>query len=718
MILTLKQHKRPRLSKVGDLDDDVSVQSSTLDESSEDDASMAEGVDEDGVAENDASEAGIDNDSDDYDPDIDDEEATRRYAESMRKRGTLQNHPALTAIIEEVTCTNFMCHAHLSMSMGPLINFIIGHNGSGKSAILTALQICLGGRATTTNRGQSLKSFIKQGTDRTSLLVRIKNQGELAYLPDLYGPSIIVERHFSMSGTSGFSIRNASGKQVSSKKSDLDDILDALSLQLDNPMNVLTQDMARQFLNSSSPADKYKFFIKGTHLEQLDTDYKVLSDSLDKNNTELYKLKEVRDKARMTVVEATKKVARAEEQRTMQDRASFVRRQVIWSQVRDREEKLSAIDQEIRETEEDIQTREQKVDQSAAKYERAEKARDEATKVIQQLKDLLTPKQRDKAQVLDFFQDNKKELLRLHTEMRDINGELKAAKKKVQNLNTHIEAENEKLANAEDGRHGEKLAEIQTAKDEITQLKERQQTHAADLDQLQRAILGAQDGAKRAYPLVSEKSAQVKACESTIASLSNPRESWQAAFPRSLPSLLRAINNEARFKELPVGPLGRSVSLLEPKWSSILEKSFGSALEGFAVTSKHDQLLLTEIMRKTGYPVRVFLGRADPIDTSGNEPSAEMTTWLRVLKIDNDLARNTFIINQRIDQTVLVTTQDEAGSMMMQGRIPYVGQIFAPRRDGGGFRYAFTNGGNQTQSPIDRWGGKPRMQTDAESRIA
>lgn len=46
-------------------------------------------------------------------------------------------------------------------------------------------------------------------------------------------------------------------------------------------MNVLTQDNARQFLNSSDPAEKYRFFVKGVHLEQLDKDYVLLRQVID-----------------------------------------------------------------------------------------------------------------------------------------------------------------------------------------------------------------------------------------------------------------------------------------------------------------------------------------------------------------------------------------------------------------------------------------------------
>lgn len=62
-----------------------------------------------------------------------------------------------------------MCHDHFAVDLGPLINFIVGKNGSGKSAVLTAITLCLGGKASATNRGQSLKSFIKEGKEYVSV---------------------------------------------------------------------------------------------------------------------------------------------------------------------------------------------------------------------------------------------------------------------------------------------------------------------------------------------------------------------------------------------------------------------------------------------------------------------------------------------------------------------------------------------------------------------
>lgn len=90
-----------------------------------------------------------------------------RATQRMQKMSSqyMDNRAADGGVIESVTCINFMCHTKLHVTLGPLINFIIGHNGSGKSAVLTAITLCLGGKATTTNRGQNLKSFIKEGTE-------------------------------------------------------------------------------------------------------------------------------------------------------------------------------------------------------------------------------------------------------------------------------------------------------------------------------------------------------------------------------------------------------------------------------------------------------------------------------------------------------------------------------------------------------------------------
>ena len=46
-------------------------------------------------------------------------------------------------LLQEITVTNFMCHKELKLNFGERVNFIVGQNGSGKSACLNAIQVMI-----------------------------------------------------------------------------------------------------------------------------------------------------------------------------------------------------------------------------------------------------------------------------------------------------------------------------------------------------------------------------------------------------------------------------------------------------------------------------------------------------------------------------------------------------------------------------------------------
>lgn len=168
-------------------------------------------------------------------------------------------------------------------------------------------------------------------------MVTLKNQGSGAYMRDIYGDSIIVERHFSRSGASGFKIKSAEKRVISTRKADLEDIVDFFALQLDNPMNVLTQDMARQFLSHSNGSDKYKFFVKGVQLEQLDHDYRLLADSIEKMEVKLGPMANDLDALKSRAAQAQNKVNASERLNTLRDTGRQLRRQLAWAQVGEQE---------------------------------------------------------------------------------------------------------------------------------------------------------------------------------------------------------------------------------------------------------------------------------------------------------------------------------------------------------------------------------------------
>lgn len=193
--------------------------------------------------------------------------------------------PAEAGIIHEVYVENFMCHRKLSVKLCRNVNFIHGQNGSGKSAMLAAIQVCLGAGARRTHRARNLRDLVRKesGADcpGAKLRVTLLNRGADGYMPDVYGDYITVERIISLraGGFNGYKLLDADGKERSRSKKDLDAMLDQLNIQVENPVAVLDQEEAKKFLTGKEE-DKYAFFVKATELERLDRAYASIHDSV------------------------------------------------------------------------------------------------------------------------------------------------------------------------------------------------------------------------------------------------------------------------------------------------------------------------------------------------------------------------------------------------------------------------------------------------------
>lgn len=658
--------------------------------------------------------------SDDSDADSSVEEIAATQLVEKQLRQLRDNIASDEGIIEEITARNFMCHSNMRIKLGPLINFIIGHNGSGKSAVLTALTMCLGGKANQTNRGANLKSMIKTGQETATLGVKIKNQGENAYKHDLYGDSITVERHFSRSGTSGFKIKNEHGKVITHKRADLDDILDYFSLQLDNPINVLTQDMARSFLSNSSATDKYKFFLKGTQLETLDADYKLFEMQLDNMNEKLRVREGDIELLAQKEREALQRKKRADRSQAIDQKIREVQRMHAWLQVQGQEEVVQECENKVEAARDDVREKAEEAEEIAATFESHEQAVQAATRGVEELQTHIGPAKEKRDAEKAKFDKNKDELLKLTTDERGIHDSLKKNKKEVQRLEKEIGTEKERLSDAHGDAHTKRLEELEELKAAAEAAKQAREDHEATLPDLEstssdflrqhQAATNAAQKAKEACQTVSGRLQQ----------LAREDGQWHTPYHPKMRTLVQEIDRETRWRARPVGPVGTKVHLNKPEWGSVIEKTFGGSLDGFAVTCKDDQEFLSNIAKRVGINIPIFIGNPRPIDTTGNEPDESVDTILRVLKIDDDLVRNTLIVNQAIEQVVLIPDSREARDYMHQHPRPANCRAtigFGSGRDSG-VRYELTRAGAQKSSPVQPWRGNRRMRSNRDQQLA
>lgn len=163
-----------------------------------------------------------------------------------------------------------------------------------QSAILAAIQICLGAGARRTNRARNLKELVRKDTTASCAKIRVTllNKGDDAYEHDTYGDSITVERTIALrGGYNGYKLYDANMTEKSRAKKDLDELLDKLNIQVENPVAILDQEEAKKFLTGKA-ADKYQFFMKATELERIDVSYRNAVEQVAEMETQAGRLDE------------------------------------------------------------------------------------------------------------------------------------------------------------------------------------------------------------------------------------------------------------------------------------------------------------------------------------------------------------------------------------------------------------------------------------------
>ncbi|PKY20161.1 P-loop containing nucleoside triphosphate hydrolase protein [Rhizophagus irregularis] len=582
----------------------------------------------------------------------------------LRKRNN--GSTAESAVIESIELVHFMCHKFLKVSFGPKINFIIGHNGSGKSAILTGITVCLGGKANVTNRASNLKSLIREGANVAQITLKLRNRGEDAFRHEIYGDSIIIERRITRDGSNGYKLKTQDGKTVSTKREDLNAILDHMAIQVDNPLNVLSQDTARQFLHTSSPEDKYKFFMKGTHLAQLSSDYELIRESID-TTREIIKYKnEILPDLLKEAKEAEARFKDMQRARELEKSLSSLKEQMAWAQVEEQERIVND----------------------------AERNLQRAMKRLPNLQEKLEKEE---------------------NEEREINDSIKSLKQDVERHQQRINEETSKLKDDNLQKRNEIINAIKVSEEQHAALIEGQKQCKSQLTELEEKIDHIQSQKFSWEGQLQRCQEEIIRYERLLQQLSDQKSDRLKIFGQAIPDVLSAINRERRWHRKPVGPFGLFIKLLKPEWSETLESVIGNTLSTFAVNNHNDQRLLADIMKRYKCDSPIIVGEDDRFDYTIGEPDERFLTILRSLRIENENVKRRLINNNRIESIILVENRAEADKIMYNN-----GKGFPRNVEGcytiDGYKVGHKGGGYSTQS-INKYRGPARFNQDIDRQI-
>ncbi|EGG13304.1 structural maintenance of chromosome protein [Cavenderia fasciculata] len=580
-------------------------------------------------------------------------------------------------IIESISVENFMCHRHFEIKFGPNVNFISGENGSGKSALLVALIICLGAKSGTTNRGHKLADLVKNDANQAIITVKLRNKGPEAHLPEEFGPSIIIERKISRSGGGGYKLKDHTGKKViSTKFSDLAVILELFNIQIENPMAILMQDTSREFLNTSRPQDKYNLFLTATQLDQMKKDYLFINDQIKGSEQEL-------DKKGIIIKEMEKKVeALSKEFKDLQavvdleQKVQHLKEQLAWSYVFGVEQtivkKKAALAQIIQEKN-NIQNETQGIGQqiNAITNDMADKR-----KKIEELSSEISKKQEEKQQVEVQLLEVAKEESRFVARSDDKRKRMNHLKQRRENQ--HRSIQEIKRKNEAQRRNQSKQSDVDRKRQQLEELEKKSTIITQEISEIKTEGQKLQSIRQEKQMAVSNVQNQVSKLEKQLIQLKSALTDNLRIYGDRFPTLVKKIqDNSRKFSVQPIGPLGTMIKINDERWSYAIESIIKRGLLGsFLVGSYKDGNLLFEMAKSVGihnldYTV-VKMNNVEPYKTAEHDrldPSYH--TVLRAIQCDNVIVRNYLIDTRGLETYVLVNNVEE-GKNIIYGQKPHI----------------------------------------------
>lgn len=175
----------------------------------------------------------------------------------------------------------------------------------------------------------------------------------------------------------------------------------------------------------------------------------------------------------------------------------------------------------------------------------------------------------------------------MKNEMSRIRDRIDVLKKKIRNEESRLEQQN--------GGTSSRLVDDQKeAEARKEQLKEQIASLESEIKELQGQ--SSDQALREAQARRTRKNEDISKTNNILQNLRRADTGGLGAFGGAIGQVVRAIDNERGWREKPVGPIGRYVTLKAQAWMSIVEKFFGSTLSGFVVSHRQDADLLKRIM--------------------------------------------------------------------------------------------------------------------------
>ena len=570
-----------------------------------------------------------------------------------------------------------------------------------QSAILAAIQICLGAGARRTNRARNLKELVRKDTTASCARIRVTllNKGDDAYEHDTYGDSITVERTIALrGGYNGYKLYDVDMKEQSRSKKDLDELLDKLNIQVENPVAILDQEEAKKFLTGKA-ADKYKFFMKATELERIDVSYRNAVEKVSEMQTQAARLEEALVTDKELVAECKAEVKKHQEVGKLESKKRKAESLFAWAVYKDDLEELAQakqvrvclrcemlpnmnmpltphiavfVSQKLEHFQVKAQKKREELTQAEEASQQGNQGETERRNALDELsKEAEESSERKKTLEKDVKKANEP-FKSLQRQLKQLKKEEKGAEKDLLNANKALQKKRDEIA----ARAGSAEAEQAQRNKVLSEAEKRRDGAKAMNSELKQAVTDAYNDYENLQGQVAEAKGNVSRVENQMSAVKGRIQHMQSSSGNSLAvfgqrcqdvkRIVDQYTQRGKFSGPVLGPIGFYCKIQPGKeqFAGMAELALGKGvLDRFIVCNDHDRKLLQQIRRKAGCQSDCGIIQQgqharyripDPPQIEGIETVAS------VISVQDDLVFNCLVDNAKIDERALATSKEES----------------------------------------------------------
>ncbi|XP_064550310.1 structural maintenance of chromosomes protein 6 [Drosophila montana] len=569
--------------------------------------------------------------------------------------------------IISIRLRNFMCHSNLYINFGPHINFLVGSNGSGKSAVITALALGLAGSARNTSRASSIQKLIKNGETNSSIELTLCNTGLRPFKYDVYGPHITVVRQIRQS-SSTYEMRDAQNRCVSKKLDEIRRLLLYFGISVENPIFVLNQEASREFLKDLEPASNYKLLMKATQLDLCAASLTQCHEQREHINYDLELLKKKKEKLKKLCQEEEEKLALIKNKEAIKIQLKEATTMLAWQKVTKIQEDLTKMEHTLKIIEKKNADLSQKTTQKNSTQ----------LALAQQLEQIEETKHR----IMESHQSQETRLRAVKRTIQDCLYKASSIKAGIKNVEKRLREEQTTYDGCQRhmNNYHEDYSEVKRLREQNAATLATLKVKVAESNELISRLRDEQNSTKNRMPATIE---QVESVKNELSKLRKTEQSLQW----EMESLLRNKSNKmsvygehamqvanalrvqysgGNAHKMPRGPIGMYITVPNPKYRDLIENQLAHCLRSYIVSTDKERVSLRALLQESyaggNIPTIItsaFSNRVYNVSKyKVQNRSSNTTVLMDEIRCDDPVVMNYLIDTMRIE-TVLVTDSKE-----------------------------------------------------------